>query len=119
VLDTIPRTAARRVARTPVRPTGEERSFSAEELIVSETDPRGVITDANDVFLRMGAYSLDEVIGQPHNLIRRAGEDPLTSTARPPAPGYCRGRGPGASGGLPARACTVTDSEVVAPAAAS
>ncbi len=70
MLDTIPRTAARRGARAPVRPTGEERSFSAEELIVSKTDPRGVITYANDVFLRVGAYSLDEVIGQPHNLIR-------------------------------------------------
>jgi PAS domain S-box-containing protein len=70
VLDTIPRTATRRGARTPVRPTGEERSFSAEELIVSKTDPRGVITYANDVFLRVGAYSLDEVVGQPHNLIR-------------------------------------------------
>ena len=70
MLDTIPRTAARRGARTPVRPTGEERSFSAEELIVSKTDPRGVITYVNDVFLRVGAYGLDEVIGQPHNLIR-------------------------------------------------
>jgi len=53
-----------------VRPTGEERSFAAEELIVSKTDLRGVITYANDVFLRVGAYALDEVIGQPHNLIR-------------------------------------------------
>ncbi|MFC7575365.1 PAS domain-containing protein [Klenkia terrae] len=57
-------------ARTAVRPTGVERSFGADELIVSKTDRRGVITYANDVFLRVGAYSLDEVIGQPHNLIR-------------------------------------------------
>lgn len=56
--------------RTAVRPTGVERSFGADELIVSKTDRRGVITYANDVFLRVGAYSLDEVIGQPHNLIR-------------------------------------------------
>ena len=69
MLDTRPRTAPR-AGRTPVRPTGEERTFSAEELIVSKTDVRGVITYANDVFLRVGAYSLDEVIGQPHNLIR-------------------------------------------------
>ncbi|SDC18084.1 PAS domain S-box-containing protein [Geodermatophilus telluris] len=70
MLDTTPRTTARRDTRPPVRPTGEERTFSAEELIVSKTDPRGVITYANDVFLRVGAYTLDEVIGQPHNLIR-------------------------------------------------
>ncbi|SFO34973.1 PAS domain S-box-containing protein [Geodermatophilus obscurus] len=70
MLNTRPRTAAPRSGRPAVRPTGEERSFPADELIVSKTDPRGVITYANDVFLRVGAYSLDEVIGQPHNLIR-------------------------------------------------
>lgn len=70
MLDTRPRTAAPRSGRAAVRPTGEERSFPADELIVSKTDPRGLITYANDVFLRVGAYSLDEVIGQPHNLIR-------------------------------------------------
>ncbi|MEI4273185.1 PAS domain-containing protein [Klenkia sp. LSe6-5] len=56
--------------RPAVRPTGVERSFGADELIVSKTDRRGVITYANDVFCRVGAYALDEVIGQPHNLIR-------------------------------------------------
>lgn len=56
--------------RPAVRPTGEERTFAADELIVSKTDRRGLITYANDVFLRVGAYELDEVIGRPHNLIR-------------------------------------------------
>jgi PAS domain S-box-containing protein len=70
VLDTHPRTTAPRPGRLTVRPTGEERTFAAGELIVSKTDPRGVITYANDVFLRVGAYSLDEVVGRPHNLIR-------------------------------------------------
>ena len=37
---------------------------------LADTDPRGVITYANDVFLRVSGYALDEVIGQPHNLIR-------------------------------------------------
>lgn len=62
--------SAARAERRAVRPTGVERTFSPDELIVSKTDARGVITYANDVFLRVGAYSLDEVIGQPHNLIR-------------------------------------------------
>jgi PAS domain S-box-containing protein len=53
-----------------VRPTGQERTFGADELIVSKTDPRGVITYANDVFLRVSGYEMGEVIGQPHNLIR-------------------------------------------------
>ncbi|KQS63916.1 PAS domain-containing protein [Modestobacter sp. Leaf380] len=59
-----------RRTRPAIRPTGVERTFSADELIVSKTDRRGVITYANDVFLRVGAYSLDEVVGQPHSLIR-------------------------------------------------
>jgi PAS domain S-box-containing protein len=53
-----------------ITPTGQERTFRADELIVSKTDPRGVITYANDVFLRVSGYRLDEVVGQPHNLIR-------------------------------------------------
>ena len=53
-----------------VRPTGEARTFAADELIVSKTDLRGVITYANDVFLRVSRYDLDDVIGRPHNLIR-------------------------------------------------
>jgi PAS domain S-box-containing protein len=67
VLDTQP---ASRGAHRSVRPTGVERTFSGDELIVSKTDPRGIITYANDVFLRVSGYGTDEVIGQPHNLIR-------------------------------------------------
>jgi PAS domain S-box-containing protein len=60
-----PRGAGRGVA-----PTGEARTFAPDELIVSKTDLRGVITYANDVFLRISRYELDEVLGRPHNLIR-------------------------------------------------
>ena len=42
VLDTRPQTA--RAATRTLVPTGMERTFSADELIVSKTDPRGVIT---------------------------------------------------------------------------
>lgn len=56
--------------RTKVAPSGVERTFEPDELIVSKTDPRGVITYANDVFLRVSAYPEHEVIGQPHNVIR-------------------------------------------------
>ena len=70
MLDTQAAPVGMRGARRPVRPTGVERTFPAEDLIVSKTDRRGVITYANDVFLRVSGYELDEVIGQPHNLIR-------------------------------------------------
>ncbi|WP_018683969.1 PAS domain-containing protein [Actinokineospora enzanensis] len=53
-----------------VRPTGVERRFGADELIVTKTDLKGVITYANDVFLRVSEFHEDEVIGKPHNVIR-------------------------------------------------
>jgi PAS domain S-box-containing protein len=69
LLDIHERPASRRAGR-PVAPTGEARTFAPDELIVSKTDLRGVVTYANDVFLRVSRYELDEVIGRPHNLIR-------------------------------------------------
>lgn len=38
--------------------------------IVSETDTRGIITYANSKFCEVSGYSLDELIGKPHNIIR-------------------------------------------------
>lgn len=51
-------------------PTGVERTFGIDEIIVSKTDLKGRITYANDVFLRLSAYAEHEVLGQPHNMIR-------------------------------------------------
>jgi PAS domain S-box-containing protein len=55
---------------TRVRPTGRERTFSDGELIVTKTDPRGIITYANDVFLRISALDEDDAVGRPHSVIR-------------------------------------------------
>lgn len=55
---------------TAIRPTGKERTFGSDELIVSKTDPRGHITYANDVFLRLAGYPEEAVLGQPHSMIR-------------------------------------------------
>jgi len=55
---------------TQVRPTGIERTFGENEIIVTKTDPRGVLTYANDVFLRISALTEDEAVGQPHSVIR-------------------------------------------------
>lgn len=51
-------------------PTGREISFGENEIIVSKTDLRGVITYANDVFIRVSGYSEEELLGKPHNIIR-------------------------------------------------
>jgi PAS domain-containing protein len=55
---------------TQVRPTGTERTFGEDEIIVTKTDLRGVLTYANDVFLRISALTEDQAVGQPHSVIR-------------------------------------------------
>ena len=53
-----------------VRPSGVERSFDQDELIVTKTDLQGRLTYCNDVFLRVSAYPEHEMLGQPHSMIR-------------------------------------------------
>ena len=53
-----------------IRPTGVERTFGRDEIIVTKTDLQGRITYANDVFLRVSAYPEAEMLGQPHSMIR-------------------------------------------------
>lgn len=52
------------------QPSGRECTFGDEEIIVSKTDLRGVITYANEVFIRIAGYTEAELLGQPHSLIR-------------------------------------------------
>ncbi len=59
-----------RSARTTTTPTGRERTFGDDEIIVSKTDVGGKITYANHVFLRVSGYSEEESVGAPHSLIR-------------------------------------------------
>ena len=56
--------------RARIMPSGRERTFPANELIVSKTDPKGRLTYVNDVFLTVSGYAESELIGQPHSLIR-------------------------------------------------
>jgi PAS domain S-box-containing protein len=49
---------------------GNERTFSNDDIIVSKTDSKGIITYANDVFLKIADYQEHEVIGKPHSMIR-------------------------------------------------
>jgi PAS domain S-box-containing protein len=58
------------MTRPVVLPTGREVRFAEDEIIVSKTDLKGIVTYANDVFLRVAGFAEDEVLGQPHNLIR-------------------------------------------------
>lgn len=58
------------MSRPDIKPTGIECPYTEDELIVSKTDLKGRITYANEVFLRLAKYPLEEVIGAPHSLIR-------------------------------------------------
>lgn len=51
-------------------PSGNELFFDKNDLIVSKTNLKGHITYANDVFLDIAGYTAEDVIGQPHNMIR-------------------------------------------------
>jgi len=53
-----------------VTPTSVERFFPDSELIVSKTDLKGRITYANRTFLNLAGYAEDELLGQPHSIVR-------------------------------------------------
>ncbi|WP_324171697.1 PAS domain-containing protein [Sulfurimonas sp.] len=48
----------------------EEWFFSSDQYILSETDEKGIIIYANDLFCELAGYTLEELLGQPHNIIR-------------------------------------------------
>lgn len=50
--------------------TGVERFFDKNEIIVSKTDLKGRITYANEVFQRVAGYTEQELLGQPHSIVR-------------------------------------------------
>lgn len=50
--------------------TGVERFFDDDEIIVSKTNLKGHVTYANRVFLRLADYTEQEILGQPHSIIR-------------------------------------------------
>lgn len=41
-----------------------------ESLLVSKTDTKGVITYSNDAFAKISGYSMEELIGKSHNIVR-------------------------------------------------
>lgn len=53
-----------------IQPSGKERTFAEDEIIVSKTDTKGRLTYVNDVFLAVSGFTETELIGQPHSMIR-------------------------------------------------
>lgn len=56
--------------RRRVLVTQREEPFPDGKLIVSRTDPTGVITHANQSFVDMSGYSAAELIGEQHYILR-------------------------------------------------
>jgi len=50
--------------------TAIETPMPGGRLIVSRTDPQGIITHVNQSFIDMCGYSEDELIGAPHHILR-------------------------------------------------
>lgn len=47
-----------------------EAAFPRGEYLVSKTDLKGVITQANDAFVNISGFTREELIGKNHNLVR-------------------------------------------------
>jgi aerotaxis receptor len=50
--------------------TQQEYEFPADHMLVSMTDTKGIITHCNHAFVQTSGFTYEELIGQPHNLVR-------------------------------------------------
>lgn len=53
-----------------IQPTQHERTFPEDDVIVSKTDLKGILTYVNRTFINISGYTEEELLGQPHNIIR-------------------------------------------------
>ena len=51
-------------------PKDNEIKLSNKRYIVSKTDPKGIIEYGNDYFVEISGYTEEELLGQPHSIIR-------------------------------------------------
>ena len=57
--------------------TQRERSFAADDRLISTTDLHGKITYCNDAFVEVSGFTREQLIGQPHNLVRHPDMPPM------------------------------------------
>lgn len=50
----------------------KEIKMSINDIIVTETDAKGVITFANEDFCKIAGYTRNELLGKSHNIVRHA-----------------------------------------------
>ena len=50
--------------------SGREQVYDKDSVLISHTDESGLITFVNDDFINVSGFAAEELIGQPHNMIR-------------------------------------------------
>lgn len=48
----------------------QEYKLQTDDFLVSQTDEKGRILFANDDFCKIAGYTLEDLIGQPHSIVR-------------------------------------------------
>ncbi|MEW6563189.1 MAG: PAS domain-containing methyl-accepting chemotaxis protein [Pseudomonadota bacterium] len=50
--------------------TQKEIDYQEDEVLITRTDPKGIITYANETFIRISGFSHEELVGSSHNIVR-------------------------------------------------
>ncbi len=50
--------------------SSQELKLGIDSFLLSETDEKGIIRFANEEFCKFAGYKLEELLGQPHNIVR-------------------------------------------------
>ena len=50
--------------------TQREVPFPKGKYVVSQTDLKGIIRDANDTFVELSGFTREELMGSSHNIVR-------------------------------------------------
>lgn len=53
-----------------IQPSAIERMMRESDFIVSKTNPKGIITYGNPIFIEFSRYSEEELLGSQHNIVR-------------------------------------------------
>nr|WP_254620349.1 PAS domain-containing protein [Vibrio metschnikovii] len=48
----------------------KEKTFDPKTKLITVTDTKGIILECNDAFVDISGFSKNELIGQPHNIVR-------------------------------------------------
>jgi PAS domain S-box-containing protein len=48
----------------------QEHVLKNDDFLVSQTDDKGIVLFANDDFCKIAGYTIDELVGKPHSIVR-------------------------------------------------